>query len=96
MDEKRSPKTVHSPDVQRRKWLKTGTILAGGAALAHPMLAMAQTGPIRVGHLTPMTGFLGALGEYAVQGIKMAVEEINAAGGLLGRQVDLILSLIHI
>jgi len=90
MDLKRSLKSVQSPDVQRRKLLKTGTILAGGTALIHPMLAIAQTGPIRVGHLTPLTGFLGALGEYAVQGIKMAVEEINAAGGLLGRQVDLI------
>jgi branched-chain amino acid transport system substrate-binding protein len=35
-----------------------------------------------------MTGFLGALGEYATQGIKMAAEEINAAGGVMGRQLD--------
>ena len=31
------------------------------------------------------SSFLGALGEYAVMGIKMATEEINAAGGVLGR-----------
>ena len=37
-----------------------------------------------------MTGFLGALGEYATAGIKMAVEEINAGGGLLGRPIELI------
>ena len=29
-----------------------------------------------------MTGFLGALGEYAVLGIRMAEEEINKAGGV--------------
>jgi len=35
---------------------------------------------IRIGHLTPRTGFLGPLGEYAVMAIDLAVEEINAGG----------------
>jgi len=48
----------------------------------------AQSGAIKIGHLTPLTGFLGALGEYAVMGIKMATEEINAAGGVMGRKLD--------
>src|SRR3546814_13784858 len=34
-----------------------------------------------------MTGFLGTLGEWAVMGIQMAAEEINAGGGVLGRQL---------
>lgn len=75
---------------QRRSLIKVGAAVAGSAMLGLPMLVRAQGGPIRIGHLTPLTGFLGALGEYAQQGIRMAVEEINAAGGLLGRQVDLI------
>jgi ABC-type branched-subunit amino acid transport system substrate-binding protein len=37
---------------------------------------------IRIGHLTPRTGFLGPLGEFAVQAADMAVAEINAAGGV--------------
>lgn len=74
----------------RRGVLKTGVALAGASALGAPALLRAQTGPIKIGHLTPMTGFLGALGDYAVQGIKMAVEEINAGGGVLGRPIDLI------
>ena len=90
MQAKPLPNTVHTPDMPRRKLLQAGTLAAGTGALAHPLFAVAQTGPIRIGHLTPMTGFLGALGEYAAQGIKMAAEEINAAGGLLGRQIDLI------
>ena len=44
----------------------------------------AQSDKIVIGHLTPLTGFLGALGAYAVLGIQMAAEEINAAGGLHG------------
>ncbi len=74
----------------RRRVLQTGVALAGVAALGAPALLRAQTGPIRIGHLTPMTGFLGALGEYAVMGIRMAAEEINAGGGVLGRPIDVI------
>lgn len=74
----------------RRQILKTGAVLAGSAALGAPALVSAQAEKIKIGHLTPMTGFLGALGEYAVQGIKMAADEINASGGVLGRQIDLL------
>jgi branched-chain amino acid transport system substrate-binding protein len=49
-----------------------------------------QQEKIRLGHLTPMTGFLGALGEYAVMGIRMAADEINAAGGVMGRQIEIL------
>lgn len=76
------------PSASRRKVLTTGAIMAGSAALGLPGLASAQAEKIKIGHLTPLTGFLGALGEYAAQGIKMAAEEINAAGGVMGRQLD--------
>lgn len=74
----------------RRQILKTGAVLAGGAVLGAPSLVGAQADKIKIGHLTPMTGFLGALGEYAVQGIKMATDEINAAGGVNGRQIEVL------
>ena len=72
----------------RRHVLQTGATIIGAAALGAPALLHAQAGPIRIGHLTPLTGFLGALGEYAVMGIKMATEEINAAGGVMGRPLE--------
>lgn len=74
----------------RRKVLKAGAAAVGISALGFPAIARAQSGPIKIGHLTPLTGFLGALGEYAVMGIKMAAEEINAAGGVMGRKLDVI------
>ncbi len=74
--------------INRRRVLAAG--IAGAGALGAHGLLQAQSGPIKIGHLTPMTGFLGALGEYATMGIKMAVEEINAAGGVLGRPLELI------
>ncbi|RYF36453.1 MAG: ABC transporter substrate-binding protein, partial [Comamonadaceae bacterium] len=71
----------------RRRALQT-LAAAGAAGLAWP--AWAQQEKIRIGHLTPLTGFLGALGEYAVMGIKMATDEINAAGGVMGRPLEVL------
>ncbi|MBW3097228.1 ABC transporter substrate-binding protein [Pseudohoeflea coraliihabitans] len=65
-----------------------GTAAAGAATLAMPGYLRAQSGPIQIGHLTPLTGFLGVMGEWASLGVQLAAEEINAAGGVLGRQVD--------
>ena len=70
----------------RRDVLKAGT--AGALALGFPAIVRAQSSAIKIGHLTPMTGFLGALGVYAVKGIQIATEEINAAGGVMGRRLD--------
>jgi branched-chain amino acid transport system substrate-binding protein len=66
--------------------------MAGLAALelGFPSIVRAQSDKIKIGHLTPRTGFLGPLGEYAVMSITLAVEEVNAAGGVLGRQLELI------
>jgi branched-chain amino acid transport system substrate-binding protein len=67
---------------------------AGATALAGlgmPAIVKAQSDVIRIGHLTPITGFLGPLGEFAQMGVKLAAEEINAAGGVLGRKVELVI-----
>jgi branched-chain amino acid transport system substrate-binding protein len=79
---------TESSRASRRRILKTGFALAGVSALGAPAVLRAQAEKIRIGHLTPLTGFLGALGEYAVMGIRMATEEINATGGVIGRQLD--------
>ena len=78
-------------DLSRRSVLKGAAGTAVLAGLGMPAIVQAQADAIRIGHLTPLTGFLGPLGEYAVMGIKLAAEEINAAGGVMGRQVELVL-----
>src|SRR5215470_14005996 len=72
----------------RRRVLQSGAALAGAYALGFPAIVRAQADKIKIGHLTPLTGFLGALGEYAVLGLRMAEEEINKAGGVMGRQIE--------
>jgi branched-chain amino acid transport system substrate-binding protein len=70
----------------RRNMLKA----AGVCALGFPAILRAEGDTIRLGHLTPRTGFLGQIGEYGYRGAVLAVEQANAAGGVLGRRVELI------
>lgn len=74
--------------LNRRDILKIGGGLAVTTLGGFPAIIQAQSSPIKIGHLTPMTGFLGALGEWAVMGIQMAADEINAAGGVMGRPLE--------
>ena len=74
----------------RRGVLKAGAAVATLGALGFPAISRGQAEAIRIGHLTPLTGFLGPLGEYAVMGVKLAVEEINTSGGVMGRKLELI------
>ena len=74
----------------RRTLLKASAGFASTSAIGFPALVRAQTEKIKIGHLTPLTGFLGALGAYAQLGIRMAEEEINASGGVMGRQIDVL------
>lgn len=49
-----------------------------------------ETGPIKVGVFLDLSGQTSSFGQSTRTGIEMAVEEINAAGGIVGRQVTLI------
>src|SRR5260370_23174210 len=73
----------------RRSLLKAGAAFAGASAIGFPAISYGQAEKIKIGHLTPLTGFLGALGTYATLGMKLAVEEINQGGGIMGRQLDI-------
>lgn len=44
--------------------------------------------PIRIGLLTPATGAYAGLGELNRNGVQLAVDEVNAAGGVDGRKVE--------
>src|SRR5262245_13442187 len=75
--------------IHRRDLLKTGIGAAAAATLALHGILRAQ-GATRVGRRAPPTGFLGPLGDYGYKAAQMAVDEANAAGGALGRKVELI------
>lgn len=75
---------------QRRSLIKSAAAATAASTLSMPAFVRAQSDAIRFGHLTPRTGFLGPLGEYAVMAADLAVEEINAAGGVMGRKLEIL------
>jgi len=70
---------MHSANDKRRQFLVNTAALAATAAL--PIGARAQA-PIKVGVLHPVTGFLAYSGNLARLGAQLAIEDINAAGGI--------------
>jgi branched-chain amino acid transport system substrate-binding protein len=47
------------------------------------------SGPIKLGMLTPLTGSSAAIGPNMKNGAQLAVDEINAKGGVKGRKLEL-------
>src|SRR5438067_1114963 len=56
--------------------------------LGLPVSARAQD-PIKIGHYGSLTGSEATFGQSTSNGIKLALTEINAAGGLNGRKLEL-------
>lgn len=70
-----------------RKPLRIGAALGLLAALAVTPAA-AQDKPIKIGAIYILSGAFATYGEFARDGIQMAVDEINGAGGVLGRKLE--------
>lgn len=71
--------------------LNTLTRLLAGAALvaAVPLAAMAQgKEPIKVGLVSSKSGVFAQQGEEVIRGVKFAIDEANARGGIDGRKVE--------
>ena len=60
------------------------------AAIASPAVLRAQSDPIRLATLTPLTGAGGSYGPSMAKVAASVVEEVNKAGGALGRRVVLV------
>ncbi|MDI6740801.1 MAG: ABC transporter substrate-binding protein [Candidatus Edwardsbacteria bacterium] len=69
---------------------KTGLLLAAGAAMALLASCGPQTKEIRIGGVGPLTGEAATFGLSTQQGVQLAVDERNSAGGLLGKPVKLV------
>ncbi len=68
--------------------LKRWTVLLALAVFAVP--AAAQN--VRIGFHAPLTGFAASDGKSALNGAELAVEQINAKGGVNGRKIELVVN----
>src|ERR1051326_4290361 len=81
-----------------RRRLLAGTALGAASAaagsIAMPAVLRAQGTPVRLGVLHPVTGALSYSGQQGRLGASMAIDDINAAGGikaLSGAKIEAVL-----
>jgi urea transport system substrate-binding protein len=84
-----------SKGMTRRQAIKLMGAAAGAATLnfASPSFvsrAFAGEKPIKVGVISPLTGAWTVYGKAHMAGFQMAVDEINAKGGVLGRPLEIV------
>src|SRR5882762_3274302 len=74
--------------ITRRKLLASTSAAVAAAAIAKP--AIAAKDPILIGYLPAVTGPSSSTGIGITRGTQLAVEEINKAGGIDGRMIEII------
>ena len=85
---------TRSPRTTRRKMLRGAAIIAGvaiaGLASSSDSARAQQGEPIKIGFSMALTGGLAGAGKPALIAMEIWREDINAAGGLLGRPVEFV------
>jgi branched-chain amino acid transport system substrate-binding protein len=76
--------------IKRRTVLRAGLAI-GAAQIASPFVVKSLADePVKIGLDNPLTGTYAALGKNELIGARRALSQINAKGGILGRQVQLL------
>src|ERR1700761_4321333 len=77
--------------IRRRTFIQAGLALGAGQVLGAPFIVTARgETPVKIGMVNPLTGVLSALAQSEVDGARYAEAEMNKKGGILGRQVELL------
>ncbi|MBZ6078477.1 ABC transporter substrate-binding protein [Microvirga puerhi] len=74
--------------INRREFM--GGALGASALAGFPMPAISQSAPIRIGCITSLVGGYSQFGQNHVRGMEIAAEAINAAGGVNGRKLEIV------
>lgn len=92
MKKNKKNKSIVNKKVSRRDVVKSMGYVALGALAAPAIIRPAHAAdPIRVGIISPLTGAWTVYGKAHIAGFELAVDEINAKGGVLGRKLELVI-----
>ena len=81
---------MHNDNWFRRAVVAIGALVAAVAVSA--AMAQAPGTPIKVGAMIPLTGGGATVGESGQIAVELAVRNINAAGGIAGRRIQLVIA----
>jgi branched-chain amino acid transport system substrate-binding protein len=68
--------------IGRRELLATGAAAVGVGIVGFPAVLRAQPASVKIGLIHPVTGFIAFSGTQCRSGAQMAIDDINAAGGI--------------
>jgi branched-chain amino acid transport system substrate-binding protein len=71
--------------IQSKRLLRAAASAGCAAAVLAATAAFPAAAQVTIGAAAPLTGPRAQLGRYYKQGVELALEEINAAGGVLGK-----------
>jgi branched-chain amino acid transport system substrate-binding protein len=83
--------TTEAKNGVSRRALVQGAAAVTAGMLAAPMISRAQAKPVRIGMPTILSGRVAQLGTSSRNALTMEVEKVNAAGGLAGRQIEMVI-----
>jgi branched-chain amino acid transport system substrate-binding protein len=76
--------------IDRRTILKTSAAVAAVQFTSPYIIKARGETPIKIGFVDPLTGVYAAIAQNEVVGAKYATEELNKKGGILGREIQLL------
>ncbi len=83
-------KNIIGSRIPRRTVLKAGLAI-GALQISSPFVVKSLADePVKIGLDNPLTGTFAALGKNELIGAQLAIDEINANNGILGRKVELL------
>jgi branched-chain amino acid transport system substrate-binding protein len=94
-DTKPTGRTAAAPSARRigrRAVVKAGLAWTASAIAAPLPIRAGGEQPVKIGMVEPLTGVFRQLAEAEIAGARLAIEEINQSGGILGREAQLIVA----
>jgi branched-chain amino acid transport system substrate-binding protein len=76
--------------ISRRSLVRSGLAFAGARFAGQFVIPARAAAAVKIGLDNPLTGPLGSLGKNELIGCQMAIDAINANGGILGRPAELV------
>jgi branched-chain amino acid transport system substrate-binding protein len=74
----------------RRQLLKGAGALAAAGVVGMPAISRGQSGAIKIGVPTILSGRVAVLGQTSVGGLKVVFDKVNETGGINGRKIELV------
>jgi branched-chain amino acid transport system substrate-binding protein len=88
----RKAASPHARRIGRRAILKAGLACTANAVWAPFPIRARTEQPVKIGMVEPLTGVYAALAEGEIAGARLAIDEINHTGGILGREAQLLVA----